>query len=131
MKISKQISIIIFSFLIAHVYSFVHWHAHEDENQIEIHLSVHPPDLPIHEHHHDNHQCHTQHTGESNVLGEWNFTIQKTNPKVYTPDCLFVYYTLPDEKLKVFAVNFPEFDLKLPQNDLIKILPQRAPPITS
>jgi len=128
MKISKQISIIIFSFLIVHVYSFVHWHAHEHENQIEIHLSVHPPDLPIHEHNHEDHQCHTQHAGESDVLGDWNFTVQKIKIKIFSSDYFVNYNTFLNEKPKIFAGNPPDFVLKFPQVDLVKTLPQRAPP---
>ena len=128
MKISKQISIIIFSFLIVHVYSFVHWHAHESENQIEIHLSVHPPDLPIHEHHHEGHHCHSQHAGESDVLGNWNFTIQKNSTKLYSSDYIIDYNNIPDEKPKVFAGSSPELVLNFPHDDVAKILPQRAPP---
>ena len=128
MKISKQISIIIFSFLIVHVYSFVHWHAHENENKIEIHLSVHPPDLPIHEHHHEDHQCHSQHTGESDVLGNWNFTIQKNCIKLYSLNSFFHFNDIPNDKQKDFANISPEIILKLPQDNVVKTLPQRAPP---
>ena len=128
MNISKKISIIILYFFIVHVYSFVHWHAHEHENQIELHISVHPPDLPIHEHNHEDHQCHTQHAGESDVLGDWNFTVQKINIKIFSSDYFVDYNKIPEEKLKVFAGNSPELVLKFPLDDIVKILPQRAPP---
>ena len=131
MNISKKISILILYFFIIHVYSFVHLHAHEHENQIEIHLSVHPPDLPIHEHHHEGHHCHSQHTGETDIVGEWNFTVQKIKTNVIFFDFFTIANRNVEEKSKVFLCTTYTNSSSILKYDLAKILPQRAPPSTS
>jgi hypothetical protein len=110
------------------VYSFVHWHAHELENQIELHISVHPPDLPIHEHNHEDHHCHSQHTGETDIISDWNFTLQKNKIKIKFSAFSLYSFTKLDNRPEIFQytpLENPHTKLKY---CLAKVLPQRAPP---
>jgi hypothetical protein len=125
-----KISSIIIYLIFTQVWSVVHLHADERHGEIEIRLSVHPPDLPIddhdHEDHHDKSEEH-EHT-DTHFVGDCDYTfrINTFNFESAPPLLIGVSSLIP--KSQVLDRTPQDIPLKITQHYLQIAIPNRAPP---
>ncbi len=125
-----KISSIIIYLLFTQVWSIVHWHADEHHGEIEIRLSVHPPDLPIdnydHEDHHDKPEEHEH--NDTHFVGYWDYTFRVNTFSFESAPLLLIgiYNLIP--KSQVLNRTPQEIPLKYLRQYLHVAIPNRAPP---
>ena len=128
-KIST-ISSLIFYLLFTQVWSIVHWHADEHHSEIEIRLSVHPPELPIddhdHEDHHDKPEEHEH--NDTHFVGEWDYTFLAKTFSFKLAKPLLVSINSLKYKSQVLNRTPQEIPLKFLRQYLHVAIPNRAPP---
>jgi hypothetical protein len=126
MKNKLKISTFLLCIIITLVYPFVHWHAHEHHDGIELQLSIHPPEfMEI-----SNHQNHTE-SHEHNIVHfdvDWDYTFQinTVNTLIATHSQYNIYEIILEPQViirKPLAIP-----LKFPSNYLRVVSPDRAPP---
>ena len=130
MKNLIRISTILVYILFTQVYSVVHWHAHEDHDQIELRLSVHPPEFPLDDHGHEDHQNDSSEhePNDHHFVGDWDYTYSSNTISYKLAEKPFFICEFFDHESQVLKRKPQEFPLKLPRHYLPKILPNRAPP---
>ncbi len=125
-----RISSIIIYLLFTQVWSIVHWHADEHHGEIEIRLSVHPPELPIDDHDHkDHHDRPEEHEhNHTHFVGDWDYTfrVNTFNFESAPPLLIGIYSLVPKSQvLDRTPQNIPP---KFTQYYLQVSIPNRAPP---
>jgi hypothetical protein len=125
-----RITTIFIYILFAQVYSVVHWHAQEDHDQIELRLSVHPPEVPLDEHDHEDHQNHSgeHEPNDHHFVGDWNYTIPSNTLSFKLAEQPFFISEFFNHKSQVLNRKPQEIPLKLPRHYLPIFLLNRAPP---
>ena len=125
-----RISNIIFYLLFTQVGSIVHWHADEHHGEIEIRLSVHPPELPVDDHDHkDHHDKPEEHEhNDTHFVADLDYTFRvNTFSFESTPPSLIGIYSLIH--LSQLLDSTPQdIPLKFTQHYLQIGIPLRAPP---
>ena len=123
-----KISIIFCYILFAQVYPVVHWHAHEHQDEIELHICTHPPDLLTNENEADHdHLCTHEHE-DTHFNGDWDYTIQKRTSSLKLAKQLLVSTNILSDPPKVYRQTTQEIEPKLPHDYLQVTFPDRAPP---
>lgn len=130
MKVMQKISILIIYFIFSQVYPFVHWHAHEHHDELKVELSVHPPEYPVENHDHEEHSdhAHAHHPNNIQFIGDKNYTTPVKNFKLIISEQIFFSFVTIEYKPHILSHAPLEYPLKFPQDKLLKIIPQRAPP---
>jgi hypothetical protein len=125
-----KISCIIIYLLFTQVWSIVHWHADERHGKIEIRLSVHPPDLLIDDHdHEDHHDTPEEHEhDDTHFVGDWDYTyrVNTTIIESASPLLICIYSLIPESQVLDRAPQ--DIPLKFTQHYLQVVIPNRAPP---
>ncbi len=125
-----KISCIFFYLFFAQMYPIVHWHAQEHHDNIDLRLSVHPPEFPIDNHDHDDQEDHaSEHEHEdTHFVGDWDYTFRaKTFSFKITVQPLDDIDILNNEP-KVLSRKPQDIQLKFTQHYLQVGIPNRAPP---
>jgi len=129
-----KISILFFYVFFTQVYPVVHWHAQEHDEDVELRLSVHPPEILLHDSIHDDHHDKAdEHEHEDiHFEGDFDYTFQS---KTIVSTTLFkslnvseVLYFKPSQPLSRAPIHTP---LKIPSQYLSITIPNRAPPFIS
>jgi hypothetical protein len=125
-----RISTILIYILFAQVYAIVHWHAHEHDDQIELRLSVHPPEFPLDNHDHDDHHDHEgEHEHEETHFdGDWDYTFPSNTFSLKLAEQPFFTSEFFDYESQVLNRKPQEIPLKIPRHYLPLTIPGRAPP---
>ena len=125
------INCLLFYLAYTQVYPVVHFHAHEHDGETEFQLSVHPPQILLDDHHHqqdhlksDNHEHQ-----ETHVYDDWDYTVRIN--KIYARNITLDYISL--FRWNIDSVNetynamiiFPKTSLYLEHADIFL----RGPPI--
>ena len=117
--------------LFTQVYPVVHWHAQEHHDEIEIRLSIHPPEVLLdHSDHDDHHNKNDKHENEDTHFdGDTDYTLQtKTTNSKITAKTIKSYLILEIEPQVLSRI--PRFmPLKIPGQYLPLSFPNRAPPL--
>ncbi len=125
-----RISSIIIYLLFTQVWSIVHWHADEHHGEIEIRLSVHPPEFPIddydHEDHHDKPEEHEH--DDTHFVGNWDYTFQAKTFSFKLAEPLLVSIKSLKYKSQVLNRTPQEIPQKYLRQYLHVAIPNRAPP---
>lgn len=124
------INSIIFYLLFTQVWSIVHWHADEHHGEMEIRLSVHPPELPIDDHNNEDHHDKTEEHGHKNThfIGDWDYTFQSKTLSFKLAEPLLVNINNFKSKSQVLNCAPQEIPLKCFRKYLHAAIPNRAPP---
>jgi len=130
MKRIITISSIIIYLLFSQVWSIVHWHADEHHGELEIRLSVHPPDLPADDHdHEDHHDKSGEHDhNDTHFVGDWDFTFQAKTTSFKLAETLLVSINNLKSKSQVLNRTPKDIPLKCFRQYLHVAIPNRAPP---
>jgi len=132
---NKTINIIsvIFYILFTQVYPVVHWHAHDDQNEIELHVVVHPPDFPTdgagHKDHHEHSGAHDQHM--SHFDGDWNYTDQSKPAKIQISKYFYSHSEHLNLEIQIIKSNNDEESNTLSSFNYLSRHSNRAPPLFS
>ena len=125
-----RISSIIIYLLFTQVLSIVHWHADEHHGEIEIRLSVHPPELPIddhdHEDHHDRPEEHEH--NHTHFVGDWDYTFRVNTFSFESAPPLLISIHSLNPKSQILDRTPQDIPLKFTQHYLQVAIPNRAPP---
>ncbi|KAA3614134.1 MAG: hypothetical protein D8M58_18235 [Calditrichaeota bacterium] len=128
--IIKIISLLIYVFF-TQVYPVVHWHAQEHQNDVELQISIHPPDVIVDNHDHGEHHGHNdEHEHEDTHFdGDSDYTIHaKTTNSIITAKT-FKSYVASEIEPQVLS-RIPRYiPLKIPSQYLPLSFPNRAPPV--
>jgi len=128
-KITIIISLL-FYILFTQVYPVVHWHAHEHQDGIELHLIAHPPEFSADGVNHDKNHEHSDANGhhESHFDGDWNYTLQSKPVRVQFRTQQFFFCEVLNIKSHTILVFTHEVPFLLPRYILPESLSNRAPP---
>jgi len=128
-------NILLYLFLIQ-VYPYVHWHGHEHGDKLDIHLSIHFPEISIeiHENEHQeessddhNHPPHHQHNVKHSN-GDWDYTIPNVTYNFKITPYFLITRDITAYKPQFFKNNQQAFPLKLPLYFFSSSYSHRAPP---
>ena len=128
MKNLIKTSITFLYIFFAQVYPIVHWHPDEHQDDMELRLSVHPPDFPVDDHNHQHPDEHEH--DDSHFVGNWDYTIQSNTFDLNLAEKHFVKYESFTYESQVLNRKPQDIPLKLPRHFLSKFLLNRAPPNT-
>ena len=116
--------------LFAQVSPYVHWHAHEHQGEIDLRVSIHPPEIitDIHKHddHHDQAQEH-EHDDFHFIVDSDYINQVKTLTSFFTDHPFIIIDYLVDEN-QVLDRKPQDIPLKLLWHYLPSIVSYRAPP---
>ena len=125
-----KISSIVIYLIFTQVWSVVHLHADERHGEIEIRLSVHPPELAIddhdHEDHHDKPEEHEH--DDTHFVGDWDYTyrVNTYSFESATPLLIGIYSLIPESQ--ELDRSPQEIPLKFTRHYLQVGIPHRGPP---
>jgi hypothetical protein len=127
-----KITLLLIYVFFTQVYPVVHWHAQEHDNDVELCLSVHPPQVLFanfdHNNHHD--QPDADEHEDNHFECDWEYTFQSK-----TIDSAISFKALYDSETQDFEPQplnrVPRhFPLKFTSQYLSLTAPNRAPPFT-
>jgi hypothetical protein len=125
-----KVSNLLIYILFTQVYPSVHWHAQEHHDDVELKLSVHPPEVIMDNFDHDNH--HDQDDGheheDTHFDGDRDYIFQaKTISYTFAVKTFKDFVTLDSEPQVLSRI--PKYiPLKIPSQHLPLTIPNRAPP---
>lgn len=123
-----KISIILCYILFAQVYPVVHWHAHDHQGEIELHICTHPPDLLTDKSENDHdHSCSHEHE-DTHFNGDWDYTFKQKTPALKIDKQLVIKINILNDVSKVLKRNPQEIESQLAHYHLTILVPDRAPP---
>jgi len=127
-KLIPIYSLIIYVFFMQ-IYPVVHWHAQEHNDNIELKISIHPPQLsePVEQ---DDHHKHASDHDHQDVHFEtdqhYTYPVNSYSTHI-TINTLIEFHNI-DLKTQVVIRKPLDVPLKIPHACLQKITPLRAPP---
>ena len=130
-----KISCLITYLLFALVYPIIHFHAQEHHDEIEIRLSIHPPELISDKHSHDHeHSDEHKHTDghkhdDTHFAGDWDYTLQINSFSFKISEKQLFEVEILDEEHQVLSRKPQDIPLKLPPGFRLLNISERAPPI--
>jgi hypothetical protein len=127
----KIASIVVYIFF-AQVYPIVHWHPDDHHNDIGLHMSEHSPELPLNDHHHDDHPGHTDELehGDCFFVSSQDYTIASSTSTLKLITQTYITKNFIDPDSQILNHKPKEVPLNLAKHNLPDILPNRAPPIS-
>ena len=130
MKRIIRINSIIIYLLFTQVGSIVHWHADEHHDEIEIRLSVHPPELPIDDHYHEGHHDKPEEHehNDTHFVGDLDYTFRVNTFNFESAPPLLISINSLIPKSQVLDRTPQDIPLKFTQHYLQVGNPRRAPP---
>ena len=131
MKNFIKISSVIFYILLTQVYPGLHWHAHEHHDEVELTLSIHPPELPVDEHdqsgQHDHRGDHDHE--KTHFSGNWDYTFQSRTLRINSTVQQILAVVDADPGLQIYIPLQEEQPSNFHHDYISRALSQRAPPL--
>jgi hypothetical protein len=124
----NRIFCLIFYILFMHVYPNVHLHVHEHDDLIGLRLSVHPPDLEMETHGHNN-QMEAHAHDASHFVGNWEFVSHcQINLTLLSVQAIDLHVEVAELDPQLKSRRLWEYPLKLPADYSRSTDSGRAPP---